>query len=60
MYYLQGRTAWVDFIDNTAMTDRITSVIARMELLSYPEIKPDEEDRIRCFLADLTVIPSFL
>jgi len=25
--------------------------------LSYPEIEPNEEDRIRHFLADLTIVP---
>ena len=57
IYYLQGRSEWVDFIDGITMTERYASVITRMELLSYSEIKPDEENRICCFLSDLHVTP---
>ena len=56
VYYLQGRPEWVDFIDHTDMTERTASVITRMELLSYPGISPDEEERIHRFLSDLVVI----
>jgi predicted nucleic acid-binding protein len=56
VYYLQGRPEWVDFIDNADMTERTASVITRMELLSYPGISTDEEERIHRFLSDLIVI----
>jgi len=55
VYYLQGRPEWVDFIDNTTMTGRATSIITRMELLSYPGITANDENRIRHFLADILV-----
>ena len=57
IYYLQGRSEWVEFIDGTTMTERYASVITRMELLSYPGIKPEEENRIYRFLSDLQVMP---
>jgi predicted nucleic acid-binding protein len=41
-------------IDETA---QFTSVIARMELLSKPDITPEEEQDIRQFLADVIVNP---
>jgi len=56
VYYLQGRPEWVDFIDNADMTERTASVITRLELLSYPGISTDEEERIHRFLSDLIVI----
>lgn len=57
VYYLQGRSPWVKFIDDTAMTGRFASVITRMELLAYPDITTDEEDGICRFLSDLVVVP---
>lgn len=57
VYYLQGRSDWVEFIDNTVMTERTASIISRMELLSYPGISPDEEERIRRFLGALVIMP---
>ena len=57
IYYLQGRSEWVDFIDGTTMTERYASAITRMELLSFPGIQLDEENRIHRFLSDLKVVP---
>ncbi len=57
VYYLQGLPEWVAFIDGTAMTVRYASVVTRMELLAFPGITKDEEERIHRFLADLTVMP---
>lgn len=57
VYYLQGRREWVSFIDDTTMSERYASVITRMELLSFPGISSEEEERIRRFLADLAIIP---
>lgn len=57
VYYLQGCSSWVDFIDNAAMTSRFASVITRMELLSYPRMEQNAEEGIRSFLSDLTIIP---
>lgn len=57
VYYLQGRTPWVDFIDNTSMVMRSVSVITRMELLSYPGLEEGEEEGIRRFFSDIVVMP---
>jgi len=57
VYYLQGRPEWVDFIDSTVMTERSASVITRMELLSYPSVSANGENRIRRFLDDIRVVP---
>jgi predicted nucleic acid-binding protein len=38
------------------MTERTTSVITRIELLSYPGISKGEEEGINRFLDDLTVV----
>ena len=53
---MKGSPAWVDFIDNTAMTKRIASVITRMELLSFPGIGTREENGIHRFLSELAVL----
>ncbi|MDR2561429.1 MAG: type II toxin-antitoxin system VapC family toxin [Holophagales bacterium] len=57
VYYLQGRNEWVEYIDNAPMAERAASVITRIELLSYPEISPAEEESISRFLGDLVVVP---
>ncbi|MCL1893710.1 MAG: type II toxin-antitoxin system VapC family toxin [Holophagaceae bacterium] len=56
VYYLQGHSGWVSWIDNTKMTERFASVITRMELLSFHGISKDEEDRINRFLDDVIVV----
>jgi predicted nucleic acid-binding protein len=56
VYYLQGQPEWVDLINSTNMTERTASVITKIELLSYPGISKDEEERINRFLDDLTVV----
>jgi predicted nucleic acid-binding protein len=41
----------------TTGKEQCVSVITRMELLAFPEITPDEEDRINLFLDKREVIP---
>ena len=57
VYYLQNRPEWVNFIDGTPMTKRVASVVTRIELLSYPGLTANDEDRVRRFLAGLRVVP---
>jgi predicted nucleic acid-binding protein len=36
---------------------RFISVITKLELLKYPDITPEEEERILAFLPDVTILP---
>lgn len=55
--YLRGVQPWVRFIDDAEMTERLASVITRMELLSWQGLSPLGESRVKEFLADTIVIP---
>lgn len=51
LYFLGGRLA-----DPLPPGQYFVSVITEIELLSYPSLNPDEEVKIRDFLADITVV----
>ncbi len=51
LYFLGGRLA-----DQLPSGQYFVSFIIEIELLSYPSLNPDEEVKIRDFLADITVV----
>jgi predicted nucleic acid-binding protein len=53
----KGRIDLVLFRRETAGKEQYLSSISRMELLSFPEITEDEENRITAFLSKREIIP---
>jgi len=55
---LKANEATTQILDNTAcsLSECAVSQITRMELLSYPSLKSDEEDNINQFLSVITVL----
>jgi predicted nucleic acid-binding protein len=54
---LDGKDDLASRGDDIDQAQQFTSVIVRMEMLAKPGITPDEERKIREFLADMVVAP---
>ncbi|MDR1179596.1 MAG: type II toxin-antitoxin system VapC family toxin [Spirochaetales bacterium] len=54
---LDGKYDLASLGDDIDQAQQFTSVIVRMEMLAKPGITPDEERKIREFLADMVVAP---
>ncbi|MDR2049295.1 MAG: PIN domain-containing protein [Treponema sp.] len=54
---LDGKYDLASLGDDVDRSQQFTSVIVRMEMLAKPAIAPDEERKIREFLADMVVAP---
>jgi predicted nucleic acid-binding protein len=54
---LDGKYNLASLGDDIDQARQFTSVIVRMEMLAKPGITPDEERKIRDFLADMVVAP---
>jgi predicted nucleic acid-binding protein len=54
---LDGEYNLASLGDDINQAQQFTSVIVRMELLAKPGVTPDEERKIREFLADIVVAP---
>ena len=55
---LKANEATMQILDSAScsLSECAVSQITRMELLSYPSLKPDEEDNINQFLSVITVL----
>jgi len=54
--YLQGLETQVRFVDSLQYAARLVSLITRMELLSYPGLTGEAEQKIEQFLSDVVVV----